>query len=109
MRATLQIVRVDDQQSKDLEQTAAGLALEYCHECGFKPLPWMAKEFRGYLEKGVEPEMLGEIIYRTARAPRPSWAYLSAIVRRSMQRGLYTCADFCIAPREKPEDLELPY
>ena len=71
---------------------ASELSLDFCRECGFEPLPYMRREFARYLCQGYAMDMLEEVIGRTARAPRPSFAYLSAIMRNAS--GYYTLDDF---------------
>lgn len=55
----------------------------FCEECGFRPLPWMQRKFKTLLENGWDVPMLESVIESTSMAPRPSWAYLAAIIRNS--------------------------
>lgn len=65
----------------DLTKQARRLVNYFCSECGFRPLPWMERKFAELLQTGHEVEQLEDIIQITSMAPRPSWAYLAAVVR----------------------------
>lgn len=80
----------------------------FCHECGFNPLPWMGREFARLLAEGFTAELLEELIARTARAPRPSWAYLSAILDNCRFRGAYDLPSFLLMKRVQPWEREIP-
>lgn len=41
-----------------------------------------------WLQKGIEPEVLVDIIGITAQAPMPSWRYAAAICRRAYHQKL---------------------
>ena len=55
----------------------------FCEECGFRPLPWMQRKFKALLDSGWDVPTLEAVVDCTAMAPRPSWAYLAAIIRNS--------------------------
>jgi hypothetical protein len=80
MNAALRIV---ENTPESINNLAVTLTMEYTAECGFRPLPWMVREFFKLLSEGFEPDMLSEVIARTARAPKPSWAYLAAVIRNA--------------------------
>ena len=79
--------------TKDAEEKllsdAKYLTRYFCEECGFRPLPWMERKFKALLDSGWDVPTLESVIGCTAMAPRPSWAYLAAIIRNSE-----TCAGF---------------
>ena len=77
---------------EEILNQAARLSTLFSRECGFSPLPYMRREFVRYLVQGYAVDMLEEVISRTARAPRPSFAYLSAIMRNAY--GRFTLRDF---------------
>ncbi len=81
---------VDQDHSADIDSTWQTQCAEYltryfCRECGFRPLPWMPRKFKELLQKGYDQKGIEELIELTAMAPRPSWAYLAAIVRNEDQ------------------------
>ena len=77
-----------------LSQEAVKLSLMFCRECAFKPLPYMARSFARWLLDGHEPAMIAEAIRRTAQAPRPTYAYLAAVMRNAAAAHQYTLAAF---------------
>lgn len=87
---------------------AAKLAHLFAYECGFSPLPWMYRQFAQLLEEGFSFELLEEIISRTSRAPRPSWAYLAAIIAGCRIRHAYDLPSFLVMPRVQHWERELP-
>lgn len=46
------------------------------------------------LEQGAAPDLIAAVIEYSAAAPRPSWAYARAVLRRQMDMGTRTAADF---------------
>lgn len=46
------------------------------------------------LAEGVEAELIAEVIDQTSAAPRPSWAYCSAILDRLKREGISTLSDY---------------
>ena len=105
MSAALKIV--DGIQSNSA--SAASLSSYFSKQCGMKRLPWMAEEFGKLLKKGFEEELLMEIIDRTARAPRPSWAYFSAIIGKCIYHDAFDLVSFFKMPRSSPYHDGLPY
>lgn len=45
-------------------------------------------------KRGCEPGLIMGAIESTARAKRPSWAYLEAIINAQIKKGVYTAAEF---------------
>lgn len=90
---------VEDQKMDMLTESAASLANYYAEQCGMKKLPWMAKEFEKLLKQGFQPDLLEEIIDRTARAARPSWAYLDTIIAKARYNDAYDLSSFLLVPR----------
>ena len=85
----------------DLNHLSQVLTVAFARECGFRPLPWMQRGFYRLLDEGFEYDMLLNVIEQTSKAPRPSWAYLSAIVNRARSNGAYTYLEFFAQPRQK--------
>lgn len=84
MNTMLHIVRPDDVPAP----SAAEIAAQMCAEWALPAvLPWMTREFEKLLQQWPA-ELLQEAISRTARAPRPSWAYFSAILRNWAAAGV---------------------
>ena len=86
MAAHLQVVHSTDSPADQLITEARRLTGLYCRECGFQPLPYMAREFARLLSDGYESQMLEAVIHRTSWAPRPSFAYFRAIIRNAGDR-----------------------
>ena len=93
MSAALQLLNNSETNQRTDSQVNA-LVEEYCRECGFTRLPWMKQEISQLVNEGFEIDLLQEVIARTARAPRPSWAYFSAIIRSCRIAGLYDLFSF---------------
>ena len=70
------------------------LAWYFCENCGMKRLQWMQREIEHWIDAGFEPDMIQEAIDRTSRAPRPSWAYLNAIMNNAAAAYAYTLSRF---------------
>ncbi len=68
-----------------LVHDAKYLVRYFCEECGFKPLPWMERKFTDLLSRGYSLSDVESMIESTSMAPRPSWAYLAAIIRNNEQ------------------------
>lgn len=96
----LYLVRPDTVDSS-ISAQAMNLAKEFSYQCGFRLLPFMVHEMTRFLLNGFEPTMISEAIYRTSRAPRPSFAYLSAVMRNAAAAGQYDYASFT-AERPRP-------
>lgn len=78
------------------------LSVCFARECGFRPLPWMQRSFSRLLQEGFQYDMLLQVIEQTSHAPRPSWAYLQAIIRRCREESIFTELDFvCLPHRDK--------
>lgn len=84
---------------QSIDTQAAHLAAHFADECGFRLLPYMAEEMTRYLQDGFAPEMISEAIARTARAPRPSFAYLAAIMRNAKAAKQYDYQSFASSRR----------
>ena len=53
-------------------------------------MPPMAKrDVAAAIEAGLEPQLVIIALDETALAPRPSWAYARAILRRLLREGVY--------------------
>lgn len=91
------------------KKAAAEMASYFAIQCGMRKLPWMAAEFEKLINKGFEVELLQEIVDRTARAPRPSWAYLNAIIGKCLYYAAYDMATFLLLPRKGAYEDGLPY
>lgn len=53
-------------------------------------MPPMAKrDVEAAIEAGLEPQLVMTALDETALAPRPSWAYARAILRRLLREGVY--------------------
>ena len=89
----LYVVTPENTQPSTRKQ-AINLAIEFSQQCRFRPLPYMAEEMARYLQDGFAPDMISEAIARTARAPRPSFAYLAAIMRNAKAEGKFDYQSF---------------
>ena len=105
MTAQLNVVSSPADDQKVILSDAKYLVEYFCHECGFKPLPFMAREFARYLHLGYEREMLEMVVDLTARAPRPSFAYFNAVMAHAY--GFKTVSDFLFYRRHRSEDQNL--
>lgn len=103
MQPQLKVYSTPSTDQQALIDQAKRLTALFCRECGFKPLPYMAREFARYLVQGYEPDLLEEIINRTAMAPRPSFAYFRAVITRS---GCHTLHDFLFHPHQGYSDFD---
>lgn len=64
---------------------------DYQDAIGTRPVQLIIKEVREQLEKGnITPTQVSRALQQTAYAPRPSWAYARAIIRRMVRDGEYT-------------------
>lgn len=54
----------------------------------------VAMEIMAMMAAGAGADLVAEIIRYTAGAPRPSWAYARAVLRRQMAMGTRTAEDF---------------
>lgn len=92
------VFTVDQIAKTNVARTSQVLTVSFARECGFRPLPWMQRNFKAYLDEGFEYLLLVEAIAQTSHAPRPSWAYLDAILRRCRTDGIYSLAAFLCQP-----------
>lgn len=63
----------------------------------------VAMEIMTMMAAGAGADLVAEIIRYTAGAPRPSWAYARAVLRRQMAMGTRTAADFAAREAERAE------
>lgn len=64
---------------------------------GYAPFPAVLDTIAGYLET-VEPSLICAVIeYTVQTAPRPSWAYANAVIKRQIAAGSKTAEDFSAA------------
>ena len=66
-------------------------AQDYQDAIGTRPVQVIIKEVRTQLERGeITPQQVSRALQQTAYAPRPSWAYARAIIRRMVRDGEFT-------------------
>lgn len=71
--------------------TTDPLLEEIAFELGTRPLPFMLRQWQEWLDiYAVSPDMLKWVLLDTLKAPRPSWAYFAAIVKRCITEGCTT-------------------
>ena len=63
----------------------------------------VAMEIMAMMAAGAGADLVAEIIRYTAGAPRPSWAYARAVLRRQMAMGTRTAEDFTAREAERDE------
>lgn len=63
----------------------------------------VAMEIMAMMAAGAGADLVAEIIRYTAGAPRPSWAYARAVLRRQMAMGTRTAEDFTAREAERTE------
>lgn len=68
----------------------------FTYNCGVRRLPWMLEEVKGWLAEGFDPWVIREAMRRTSRAPRPSWAYLAAIMHNASACHFYDSTSFAL-------------
>lgn len=98
-----------DADTIDLVRLSKVLAVSFARECGFRPLPWMQRGFYRLLDEGFEYHLLLQIIEQTSHAPRPSWAYLDAIVRRCRMHEIFTLVGFTFSMPRHADDWNLKW
>lgn len=60
-----------------------------------RPMPkFVQRECEGFINQGMEPAMIKDVLEYTACAPRPSWAYARTVLYRSEEKGIRTAAGF---------------
>ena len=86
----------------------------YCDTFGAPKAPPVAiREIEYALDAGLAPELIQTAIDEAALAPRPSWAYARAIIRRLLGEGVLTPEAY--AQRQarwaarRSQDYELPF
>ena len=99
MASSLYLVH-DSELGFDINASSSHLARLFSQECGFRPLPWMARKMTSWLLKGFDPALIEEAIRRTSMAPRPSWAYLEAILRNAEKSKTFDLDEFFKAETE---------
>ena len=63
----------------------------------------VAMEIMAMMAAGAGADLVAEIIRYTAGAPRPSWAYARAVLRRQMAMGTRTAEDFAAREAARAE------
>lgn len=64
---------------------------EIAFELGTRTLPFMLRQWQEWRQiHAVDADMLQFVLLDTLKAPRPSWAYFAAIVRRCIDEGCTT-------------------
>ena len=110
MESSLYLVH-DSDLDFDLDKASTHLARLFSQECGFRPLPWMARKMSFWLSKGFDSGLIEEAVRRTSMAPRPSWAYLEAILRNAEKAKTFDLDEFFkaesdyIANRNKADNM----
>ena len=73
----------------------ANMVATYYTEClGTHCPPVARREIMCWLREGVDPDMICAALDEASMAPRPSWLYASAIVKRCIEEGVKTVGDF---------------
>lgn len=93
MASSLYLVH-DAELNFDIDAASTHLARLFSQECGFRPLPWMARKMSSWLSRGFDPALIEEAVRRTSMAPRPSWAYLEAILRNAEKAKTFDLDEF---------------
>ena len=65
----------------------------------------VAMEIMAMMAAGAGADLVAEIIRYTAGAPRPSWAYARAVLRRQMAMGTRTAEDFAAREAARAEHI----
>lgn len=77
----------EDEREEAIEQ----IAEYYCETFGLAAMPPVAKrQCRVAMNQGLEEALIYTAIDEAALAPRPSWAYAAAILRRLCAEGCFT-------------------
>ena len=93
-------------QKNEGAQLASVLVDDFCLNCGCRRLPWMPAAMREWIEvDGFEEGVFREAFRRTARAPRPSWAYLEAIMGYARASGCLDIVSFLTRKHTRDDDL----
>ena len=72
------------------------LAIEgaYYAAIGYSMTQTIRNQIAALMEQGAAPDLIAAVLEYTAEAPRPSWAYARAVLRRQMDTGTRTAEDF---------------
>ena len=77
-----------------------------------RPMPrFVQRECEGFINSGIQPDMIIAILEYTACAPRPSWAYARTVLYRSEEKGMHSAVDFLngLAMRGRAGDANTPW
>jgi len=73
--------------------------------CGTLPQPIRVQVLR-WLYEEVQPDLIVAVMeYTVCTAPRPSWAYVAAVMRAQLLRGCNTAEEFASSCREHQKEL----
>lgn len=72
------------------------LAIEgaYYATIGYSMTQAIRNQIAAIMEQGAAPDLIAAVLEYTAAAPRPSWAYARTVLRRQMDMGTRTAAEF---------------
>lgn len=78
------------------EDSPEWLAIEgaYYATIGYSMTQAIRNQIAALMEQGAAPDLIAAVLEYTAEAPRPSWAYARAVLRRQMDTGTRTAEDF---------------
>lgn len=77
-----------------IEQAIRDVGQYYADTFGCRMPPVAEREIRAAMEQGMETEVFFSALDEAAGAPRPSWAYARAILRRCLAEGVKTAHDW---------------
>lgn len=87
--------------AREAEARASMLHGQYVDICGYyaqafhrSPAPGIQRELAVRIRDGMSAEVLRAIVDETMQAPRPSWAYMAAILRRCDLENIKTMQDW---------------
>ena len=66
----------------------------YYAAIGYSMTQAIRNQIAALMEQGAAPDLIAAVLEYTAEAPRPSWAYARAVLRRQMDTGTRTAEDF---------------
>lgn len=91
----------------------AGIPSYFCETFGAAAMPPVARrEVEAALDAGLEPALIYTAMDEAAQAPRPSWAYARAILRRLVAENCFTEDDYAARQarhRARWQRTELPF
>ena len=96
----LHVVSINECFPVNRNPVVVNLVNQFCYQCGLRHLPWMYTSFSQHLKRFSE-ELLLEAIARTARAPRPTYAYLVAILSNCEAAEAYDLAGMMLKTSPK--------